>query len=328
MDQKKQISPYYLFYLKGVKNANTKSVFTLKLAADYLEKALTFKETQEAFKELAVVYTKLDDNDSYKKTILRGAEAGFKLFYSSCGLYYANNKEEANEQLSLEWFNKGLEINDSKTISDLANLYMTGCNAFDKDYDKAGRLLQKGLDTSNDNKWKGYFAWSLGQLSYEKKLYSVAASLYQQAIDLGYVQASRNLAVMYRDGVGVKKDSEKYVECLMLYLCPENAAEIAGVFLLNQLTPPDEEIAFDYLQYAANKGHAVAAMVCAGILINRKSTNEQLINRYLELAFKNGINNDNLKDCFEEIEDAFGEVVGKKLKSLAEEYWNIRRGEA
>ena len=180
----KQISPYYLFYIKGTAKAKSNFDVDLKEAADYLSKALEYKETEAAFNQLAIVYAKIDDVDMYEKTILRGADAGFKVFYSSCGLFYASNIKKVNEALSLEWFNKGIEGKEPKAYSDLAKLYMTGCAAFKPDYDKAEKLLFEAL-ALNDKKWNGYFAWSLGFLLYEKKMYKQAAQYYKKAIDYG-----------------------------------------------------------------------------------------------------------------------------------------------
>lgn len=322
-----QISPYYLFYIKGTAKAKSNFDVDLKKAVDYLNKALEYKETEVAFNQLVIVFAKLHDADMYEKTILRAARAGFKVFYSSCGLFYANNKEKANEVLSLEWFNKGIEAKEPKAYSDLAKLYMTGCAAFKPDYDKAEKLLLKAL-ALNDNKWNGYFAWSLGLLLYEKKMYKQAAQYYIKAIDYGYKDATFNLALMYRDGIGVKKDSEKYMEYLMMHLSKENTFEIAGVYLTNQFTPPDEDVAFMYFQYAASKGHPVAAIMCAAFLIDRKVNNEKLIENYLEIAFKNGMTDENLKNHYDQIEQELGIGVSHKLKELSEKYWNMRRGEA
>lgn len=327
MEKHEQISPYYLFYIKGCNFAKTNSQVDLRLATEYLEKALSFKETDIAFQQLAIAFAKLDDTEMYENTIIRGANAGFKSFYSVCGLFYANNKDKANEEKSLMWFNKGIESNDPKSFADLAKLYMNGCAAFKKDINQAEVLLQKGLSL-HDPKWNGLFSFLLGNLCYEKRLFSIAAKLYKKAIDYGYLQATNNLALMYRDGVGVKQDPEKYMEYLMMYLCPENAVEIAGVYLTDRFAPSNEEIAFMYFQYAASRGHAISAIMCAGFLIERKSTDEALINRYLEIAFKNGINDENLKDHFDDIEMTLGKGVSQKLKELAEKYWDMRRSVA
>lgn len=327
MEKVKQISPYYLFYIKGVNEYKLNSQANLKMAVEYLEKALNFKETESAYIQLSNVYARLNDVKMYEKTILRGAEAGFTPFYSLCGLFYANTKPKADKEKSLMWFNKGIESRDPKTYADLAKLYMNGCFAFEKDFDQAESLLQKGLSL-HDPKWNGLFAYLLANLCYEKKIYVVAAKYYKKAIEYGYMQATNDLALMYRDGIGVKQDSEKYMDYIMMYLCPENAVEIAGVYLTDQFALPNEEIAFRYFQYAASQGHAVSAIMCAGYLIEKKNANEASINKYLEIAFKNGINNENLKGHFDVIELTLGESVSKKLKELADKYWNMRSSAA
>lgn len=327
MAKTKQISPYYLFYIKGINEAKSNSQVELRLAVDHLKNALNFKETEEALHQLAICYAKLNDTTMYENTIVRGAELGFKLFYSSCGLFYANNRENANKDESLRWFNKGIEEKDPKSYADLAQLFMRGCFAFNPDFNQAELLLQKGFSLNNQ-KWNGYFAFQIANLCYEKKLYVIAARYYKKAIDYGYFLATNNLALMYRDGIGVRQDPEKYMELLMMHLNPNNAFEIAGIFLTNQFTPPDEDIAFKYFQYAASKGHPAASIMCAAFLIEKKSGDETLINRYLEIAFRNGINDENLKKHFDDIEIALGKDVSQKLNKLAEKYWNMRRSAA
>lgn len=321
-----QISPYYLLFLKGSIKHKTNRVPDLNEAADLLEKALTIKETEEAFKELASVYMKLGNTEMYEKTILRGANKGFVFFYTSCGLFYAN-KADKDETSVLEWFNKGIEAKDSRCYMELAKLYILGCPAFKPNFDYAEKLLLEGLNLHNHN-WEGLFANTLGLFYYEKKMYLKAEKYYKLAIELGHMDSTFNIALMYRDGVGVEKNPEKYMSYIMMHLNKNNAYEIGSVYLSNVYCPKDEEIALLYFQYAANHGDPRAAIMCACIFADRNPSNESVVNTYLELAFRNGRNDETLKNSLDMIEKEFGESRRQKFKELAEKYWNMRRSEA
>ena len=93
-----KISPYYSFYIKGAVGAKTNSLVKIRLAAENLEKSLSYKKTQEAYNSLLVCYMKLNENALYEKTLFEAAENGFTYFYASCGMYYANHKEKYNKE--------------------------------------------------------------------------------------------------------------------------------------------------------------------------------------------------------------------------------------
>ena len=322
-----KISPYYSFYIKGVAGAKSNSLVKIRLAAEDLKKSLSYKKTQEAYNTLLICYMKLDENDLYEKTLLDAVGDGFTYFYASCGMYYANHEDNYNKEKSLLWFSKGMEACEPKAFSDLANLYITGCKAFRSDYIKAEEVLLKGLKL-NDSKWNGYFNWALGLIEYEKKSFIDAANYYKKAIDEGYAQASFNLALMYRDGVGVEKDPELYIENLLKHLSVQSALEIAGIYMLGQYAPKDIEIAFIYLDYAAKNGNPVGAIMCAAMIIKKEDYSEDLLNKYLEIAFMNGANDENMKENYDMIEDTLGEKARNKIQELASKYWEIRKNKA
>ena len=322
-----KISPYYSFYIKGAVGAKTNSLVKIRLAAENLEKSLSYKKTQEAYNSLLVCYMKLNENVLYEKTLFEAAENGFTYFYASCGMYYANHKEKYNKEESLSWFLKAMEAGEPKAFSDLANLYVTGCKAFESDYEKAEEVYLKGL-ALNDPKWNGYFNWALGLVEYEKKNFIKAADYYKKAIDSGYAQASFNLALMYRDGLGVEKDPELYIQNLLKHLSVQSALEIAGIYMLGQYAPEDREVASIYLDYAAKNGNPVGAIMCAAMILEKENYSENLLNKYLEIAFRNGATDENMKSHYDKIEETLGEKVRKKLQELASRYWEIRRNEA
>ena len=322
-----KISPYYSFYIKGSIDAKSNSKVKVRLAAENLEKCLTYKKTQEAYNLLLNCYMKLNEGELYEKTLFDAVNNGFTYFYSLCGTYYADSKDKYNKEEALSWFNKAIEAREPKAYSDLANLYVYGCKIFERDYDKAKEVLLKGLEL-NDSKWNGYFNWVLGLIEYEKANYLEAASYYKKAADGGYSQANYYLALMYRDGVGVDKDPELYIEYLLKHLDANSAIEIAGIYTLGQYAPKDNDLAYIYFDYAARNGNPVGAIMCAATIVEKENYDESLLNRYLEIAFKNGATDENMKAHYDEIEETLGEKVRNKLQELASKYWKIRRAEA
>lgn len=321
------LSNYYSNFIKGDYYSKSNSLVKIRLAADYLEKALECKETEEAYRSLLICYLKLNESEKYEQTLFNAVDSGFTVFYSSVGIFYANSKQKFDKEKSLAWFQKGMNLKDGRSYSELSKLYLLGCSAFKSDRTKGIELLKEGLDL-NDPKWNGYFAWALGLAYYEDKRYDEAAELYRKSIDCGYQPANYYYALLFRDGFGVEKDSEKYIEYLMKYLCPESALEMAGIYLLKQIAPEDKELAFIYLDYAAKKGNAVGAMLSAAYLVDSGNYNEKAVYQYLEIAFRNGVTDQNMKDHYEEIEDMFDEKTRKILQELASKYWNMRRGVA
>ncbi len=321
------LSSYYANYIKGAYYSKSKSTIQIHLAIEWLNKALEAKQTEEACHSLLICYFKLNDSDKYEQVLLEAVDNGFEAFYTTCGIFYANNKEKFDEGKALYWFQKGIDLKDARCCSELAKLYISGCKAFKPDRTKSIDLLKKGLELNNP-KWNGYFACMLGLAYYEDKKYDEAYELYKKALDYNYQQANYYLALMYRDGVGVEKDSQKYLELLMKYLFVDSALEIAGVFLLNQIVKEDKEVAYIFLDYAAREGNAVGAILSAAYLVERGKYDEKLLNQYLEIAFRNGVTDQNMKDHYDEIEDAFNEEVRNKLQELASKYWNLSRRKA
>ena len=313
----KQLSPYYALFIKGQEAYKSNSRAKTKTAIELFEKALTFKKTEEAFTQLAARYARINDSQKYEQTILCAAETGFESFYSTCGLFYANNNERADREKSLKWFNKGIEKFDPKSYSDLARLYVTGCCLFKANIEQAEFLYLQGLEL-NTSKWNGYFAWALGLIYYEKKQFKDAAKYYEKAVKYGYMQATFYLALMYRDGIGVERDPNKYLEYLMMNLSPENAWEIAIVFFTGIYGEQDEKIAFDYCCYAASKGHVSAATMCAAYLISKKSKNTSAINKYLNIALRNDIDGERFYNELHKMESAFGKEVSDTLQKMAQ----------
>ena len=322
-----KISPYFTSYLHGLRLSKSKKPVDIELAVEHFKNALKIKKTDEAYTQLALAYSKLDCVDLYEKTILEAAENGFTGFYSSCGYLYANNKEKLDRKKSLGWFQKGLDAKSAKAYHDLAKLYLSGCKAFEKDEDKAIKLLKEGLELK-DKKWSGELAWMLGTSERDKLEYEDAAKHFQLAIDYGYGKANFDLAMLYKEGLGVAKDLDKYLDHLIRHLSVESAMEAAGVFLTGELIRSDLDLAYIFFAYAAEQGNPIAAIMCAAIVVSKPNYDEQLLNKYLDIAFIAGSKDGDLMSKFDELLAYFDEDVCKKLKEYAEEYWDYSVKEA
>ena len=319
-----KISPYYSYFIKGSIDAKSTSMVKIKIAAENLEKSLTYKKTEEAYELLANCYIKLNNIEAYKKTCILAVENGFNIFCSSCGIFYANNASLANEEKSLYWFNKGIEEGEAKCCYDLGRLYSVGCKVFKKDVKKAEEVFLKGL-VINDPKWNGYFNWFLGTIRFDNKEYGEALEYFKKAIEQGCFHAYSHLAILYRDGLGVEKNLNLYIESLLKDINVESALAIAGIFLHGEYVEKDDDIASSFFNYAAKKGNAIGAMMCAAFLVDSGDYDEKVLNQYLEIAFRNGATDQNMKEHYNEIEEYFGEKAGKLLQEKAEKYWLYKK---
>lgn len=307
-----KLSPYYAYYIRGVIESQGNSIAKIRIAAESLEEALQFKLTQEAYNALLVCYIKLDDEEQYESTLLDAAE-NFPYFYASCGIFYANSSKKFNKEKSLSWFEKGLETKEPKAFSDLANEYFKGCKAFSRDLTKAEEILNKGLEL-NDPKWNGYFNYALGLIMNEKKEYASAADFFRKAQELGYEQSSYNLALLYRDGLGVKKNYEEYILNLLRNLNANSALEIGRLYLDGKYAVTDKGISLIYFDFAAKSGNAEGALMSAALLIDKGKPDENLLYKYLNIALNNKAIKQNINEHYEKIERALGCEVARELK--------------
>ena len=319
-----QISPYYSWYIKGSIASNSNLPDRIKFAAECFENSLKYLKTEDAYRSLMVCYAKLQDDDNYMGTLERAVCDGFSIFYSTFGLFYADNPIYFDKEKSLYWFEKGIKEGNVKSYCDLANHYMAGCKAFKKNEKKGISLLLKALEL-NDPQYNGYICWAIGKYCYDKEEYEVAFNHFYKAFDCGYKKASYNLALMYRDGLGVKKDINEYINYLLKDLSPESALELGGIYNTGLYTQVDHYLAFTYFDYAAKSGNPIGAIMAAGYIVQRKDYNEAVLNKYLEIAFRNGANDQNMKDHYQDIEDTLGKDVKDKLQELAAKYWNINK---
>ncbi len=100
-----------------------------------------------------------------------------------------------------------------------------------------------------------------------------AASLYQEAADLGSPKAKMRLSTMYRRGTGVKKDEHKAFllaqEAAELDYAPAQAA--LGAFYRDGMGVQKDPVQSDrWIEKAAENGHIMAMVMSAQNLLKRK----------------------------------------------------------
>ena len=319
-----KISPYYSHFIKGAIGIKSKSLIKIRDAAENFEKCLSYKKTEEAYRCLLTCYYMLNESDKYEKIMLEAIENNYSSFYSSAGLYYARNAAKHDKAKALSWFERGMKIGDAKSYSDLANLYLYGCKYFEKDLKEAEKVLLEGLKL-NDNQWNGYFNYFLGCIRFDDKKYAEAAIYFKDAAKEKYSLANYNLAHMYKDGLGVEKNNDLYIEHLIKHLCVESALELGGIYITGELVEKDEFISFSYFDYAAKHGSYIGAFMCAAFVLDKKNYDEKLLNSYLDIAFKNSRNDIDINNIILGIEEYFGQKCGPIIQEKIEEYWETKK---
>ena len=133
------------------------------------------------------------------------AESGNKSYQFLLGKYYAEGKYlEQDYEKALHWYGLAAEQGEFRAQNNLGCLYMDGAGV-EKDLEKALYWLEKsaGQDTA-------YAMLNLGELyQKEKGDYSAAMEWYKKAEKKEPKLAWYSMALLYRDGLGVKKDIKK-----------------------------------------------------------------------------------------------------------------------
>lgn len=322
-----KISPYYELYLEGLFKSGSKGLEALREASKYLEEALTYKKTEEAYKTLLICYSKLNNFELYEKTLLRACEDGFGFFYSLCGIYYGNIAKEVNKEESLKWFEKGLESKNPQAYIDFAAINIKGCRAFSADVDKAIEILKEGLGLNN-NDWNGLFAYNLGIEYKNKKEYEEARNYFELAGKYGYKKAYLELSVLYKYGLGVTQDNDKFVEYLLMNIDDKTSYFLGEVFGNGECTTPNVDIATRFFKYSADHGNGNGCFFYATFLSLTDNYDANIVDYYFEQAFKIGIDKEWFKESYFKFYDLVDERTKKKIDELEVRYWKLMRNQA
>ena len=318
-----KLSPYYSYYMEGI----SYSKLNPSIAVTYFLKALEYKVTDDVLTALLDCYSKLDNHESYKSCIDKYAQEGFKVAISRSGIFYAFDSKYKDKEKAEYWFNKSIELNDLNGYAGYIKALANETSALGVNLDKVDELLDKALKL-NDPRWAGYFNYLYGTRLIDKHDYDKAAIFFELAIKHNYIQAHYNLALLYKDGLGVEKDINQCVDHLTKAGTADAFTMLGGIYILGEYAEVDTHIAYLYFYAAAKLGDPVAAIMAAGILVQKEIYNENYLNQLFEIAFKRGANDQNMKNSYDTIEEAFGEDLRNKLQSLAEKYWDLHISKA
>lgn len=322
-----KVSPYYFYYQKGLILTGRNNLSSVKEGIKYLETALTLNNKEEVYFALFHAYNKIGDMDAQERNLLKAANNRFISSYNDLGVFYAYVEGKQNKEKALMWFQRSIEAKDPKSYFNLSNYFIEGTSIIDQDIDAAIKLLNEALKL-NDPKWNGSYHYLLGRAYLVKKEYINAFNFFHQAIKEDYTKAHFELAHIYKEGLGVPQNNDMYLDHLQDYLDVDSAVEMGGVFISNQIIKSDEDIAASYFKYAADRGNPIGAIMYAGILVGQKQKNTRAINYYLELAFKNSVDDEHFKSNLDGIEKTLDESVRSKIDELASKYWGIEKGKA
>ena len=325
---KEQIPQYYVFVTKAKALASSNRRIDLQESIQYFNNAIECDETDDALSNLCGVAVKLNDVDLFEKTALRGAELGFDHFYYDLGRFYGNLRiTRFDIDKAIFYYEKAIENKSVPACKDMASLYITGKGKIRPDSSKVEHYLLKALEI-NDPAFNGEVHNLLGLFYKDTNEHIKSFEEFMKSAELKYKQSYINVALAYRDGLGVEKNIEKYAEYLFKDVNYDSAFEIGMLYLADLYAPKDEYLAKVYLRYAASLKHPSAALMYAACLISDGNYNEKDVFAALDIAFKYGAGDDYLKLNYDIIEDSFDGEMCNKVKELAKKYWNISRGQA
>jgi uncharacterized protein len=149
---------------------------------------------------------------------------------------------------AIEEFSKGLELfeelHEEKNVEAttiLANYYIHGVTALDKDVDKAlsyFSFLSDMGEVSADV--------SIGNIYYEKKEYDKAVEMYEKVLEQEdtnfHSVVLNNMAVLYHLGLGVEKDTRKAMQYYKRSIGLGDASAKNNLKQLVETLSPDEII--------------------------------------------------------------------------------------
>lgn len=226
----------------------------------------------------------------------------------------------------IDLLKRGIEKNDNRCLLELGKVYMNPTYKNTVDYNKALEYLHKASLKKDTNYASARCFLGLCYLNMNKPKEGFAN--FVNAKNYGYSEANKYLAHLYRDGLGVKQDYDKYLEHLFAYLDVETANEIGSIYITNMYgVDNDLEVAEKYLTYVAERSNDYPAdiLIAAGFMLTHENYDERRLDNYLTRFFKLTENNADIQKEFDVIYQCFGQDIGDKLKTNASKYWKIER---
>lgn len=168
-----------------------------------------------------------EDSDEAKQAIetafpkvMKLAQKGDPIALNACANYYSYKKDTEE---AIKWRQKAID-RGFKGVSGALGLMVE-----EKDKETALKLYLQAYKLRGAR--AGVAATCIGDVFYNDKNYSKAIEWYQRGAEEQFPYAMVNLATMYKDGVGLEKDSEKakalYERAYRLH--GENAGEAANL---------------------------------------------------------------------------------------------------
>lgn len=325
---KDYIPEYFTLVTKGKALASTGKRIDLMESIKYFKDALEIEETDDALSNICGAAIKLNDPDLFEEYALIGAKLQIKHFYYDLGRFYGNiNIRKFDIDKAIQWYEKSIEEGNVLACKDMAIIYLTGRGKIRADAGSVEKYLLKALEINNPI-YNGEIHNLLGLYYRDIKQFDKAFEQYMKAAESQFKPSYINVALAYRDGLGVGKDISKYAEYLFKDVNYDSAFEIGMLYLGELYAPKDEFLAKMYLRCATSLKHPSAALMYAACLASEKDFDEKEVFAALEIAFKYGRTDDYLKLNYSIIEDSFDEKVADRIRELAKKYWDISRAQA
>ncbi len=255
------------------------------------------------------------NNDEYKLWLKKASDQGHTKAQVEYGelLLSTGDKEEASV-LFQSASNKG----DQRAKTNLALLKTN----YDQ-IDVLKKIYEHNISTNGITEYK--LAELLIKIAREESDYKNAYELMVKSSEKGYAPALHNIALMYRDGVGTTKDTNKMEATLNISSNKGNISStlyLADLYSSGNIIPLNEKKAFELYQKMARQGNSNAIFKVAnsylhGIGIDKdtkkadywydKYTQSLIINHYLWAQYYSKSKEEELQ--YEKIIDDLSEIL-------------------
>ena len=323
------VSDYYQHLLKGIAKANYRNKKILEESLEEFRIALSIKKTEEAYSWYGNVAYKLNDFDLFIKIMAEGINHGFTKLYISLGRFYATNISKGDKEKAIHCFKKRIESGDLVSLEDLADYYFYGTKVFSRDLDEASKLYALLLFQSKDPNVRDRAAYKIGVIHLKKREIKEALELFESA-SAHNSNACYEIGMMYLDGDGVERDTDKAIEYFLKAPTnpnPKMYYQLGAIFLHEKFGIDDKQTALAYFEMGARNYEPESAFMAACTLHNlNEVTNREKKLRYLEIAFKYSKDNPELISMLEGVSDFFGPDYEKEINEMINKYLGYEKG--
>ena len=157
----------------------------------------------------------------YQKAADNGVAEGY---YNVGVCYEIGMGDKADPQKAAAYFLQSAEMGFAQGMFKMADIYLVGFGVQQNDtnsFELLNKAARSGHPAAMNAMGAVYAAGTLGQPMDEK----IAVEWFQRAADAGNLEAIKNMAVVYKNGVGVKTDP---VNALLWYTIAKNGGYAAS----------------------------------------------------------------------------------------------------